>query len=281
MSDLHIHSQHSDGTLTIKEIISYANTINLNSIAISDHDTVKSAIYSIKNPKVKNVNLIPAIELSAFDYKRNCRVHVLCYYPTITNELIYFCENMKNRRNFAFQCTKEILLQKYPKEIITMAQKFAKNSDVIYKQHILHALLYYGYTDKIYGKLYAYLFDKTSGAALFNPAYDNIYTVLKIIKNCKGISCIAHPGAYKNIALCEELASKGLIDCIEINHPRNTKEDIYKLQLIAKKFNLIITGGTDFHGMYSKKPHNIGEFTTNDKNINAMIELSKIRKSYK
>ena len=60
----------------------------------------------------------------------------------------------------------------------------------------------------------------------------------------------------------EELASRGEIDGVEVWHPRNLEEDIPVYQEIAEQHGLIMTGGTDFHGMYSSVPRPVGSFTT-------------------
>ena len=85
---------------------------------------------------------------------------------------------------------------------------------------------------------------------------------------------MAHPYLFNNIELLKELAEKGKIDGIEINHNSANEEQRKVLLDIAKEYNLVITGGSDFHGLYNAVPSHIGSETTDEENIvklNALI----------
>ncbi len=278
MADLHLHSRFSDGSLNINTIVQLANSLKIEHIAVSDHDTLKSALFAMEHPVIGNVKLIPAIELSAFDFHRKRRVHILCYLPNITHALTNFCESMSARRHIAYEKISERLLEQYPKEVITIAENLASESETVYKQHLIHAMFQLGYTNGIYNDFYAQLFDMEKGTMLFNPAYDSVYKVIEIAKNSGAVVVLAHPSVYNSMELCQELAQSNLIDGVEINHPRNKKSDKIVLRKIAKKHNLIVTGGTDFHGMYSSRVNVPGNFATDEKNLNSIIELAKTRK---
>ncbi len=278
LADLHLHSKFSDGSLNINTIAQLANSLNIKHIAVSDHDTLKSALFAMQHPVIGDVMLIPAMELSSFDFYRKRRVHILCYFPNITHALTNFCESMSARRHIAYKKISEKLLEQYPKEVITIAQNLASESETVFKQHLIHALFQLGYTNGIYNDFYAQLFDINKGTMLFNPAYDSVYKVIEIAKRSGAAVVLAHPSVYDSMELCKELALDNLIDGVEINHPRNKYSDKIILQKIAKKYNLIVTGGTDFHGMYSSRVNIPGNFTTDEKNLNSLINLAKKRK---
>ena len=74
-ADLHIHSTMSDGSCSIEEVIQLAKEKGLTHIAITNHDTVKGLKEAIELGKKYGVEVIPGVEISAYDYKRNRKVH--------------------------------------------------------------------------------------------------------------------------------------------------------------------------------------------------------------
>ena len=81
--DLHIHSTCSDGAVPIERLASIAARTGLHAIALSDHDTLLSAQYAYAHTGQDGVELIPAVELTGYDFERQHRVHLLCYYPDV------------------------------------------------------------------------------------------------------------------------------------------------------------------------------------------------------
>ena len=98
--DLHIHSTCSDGAVPIERLASIAARTGLHAIALSDHDTLLSAQYAYAHTGQDGVELIPAVELTGYDFERQHRVHLLCYYPDVDcPALREHCAVMKERRN--------------------------------------------------------------------------------------------------------------------------------------------------------------------------------------
>ena len=108
--DLHNHSTCSDGSVPIQRLPGIAARTGLHAIAISDHDTTLSAAYCYAHPRQEGVELIPAVELTGYDFERQHRVHLLCYYPDIDcPALREHCAIMKARRTAsALQRAKEL-----------------------------------------------------------------------------------------------------------------------------------------------------------------------------
>ena len=78
------------------------------------------------------------------------------------------------------------------------------------------------------------------------------------------MAVLAHPSVYKSMPLARELIAAGRLDGVEIDHPRNTPEDREELLRLAPAKRLIVTGGTDFHGMNANNPRPVGAFYTVD-----------------
>ncbi len=276
--DLHLHSTYSDGSTDIEWVVKFAANTNLSHIAVSDHDTSKSIQFALDNPVYKNLKLIPAVEISCCDTKRERNVHLLCYYPKITNDFLELCEIMKKSRNELTRECIESIRENYPLVPFDYIDNYSKKSDVAFKTHIVRVLCDYGYTNHIYSDLYKSLFFDSDNNELMIPKYPPIDKVMEVIRNMGAVCVVAHPSVYNSLELCEELAQSGNIDGFEVNHMRNTESDKIKLLEIAEKHNLIVTGGTDFHGMHMATPAPIGTYTTCSNEIEKIEQLAKLRR---
>jgi predicted metal-dependent phosphoesterase TrpH len=89
---------------------------------------------------------------------------------------------------------------------------------------------------------------------------------------------LAHPCVYNNFDLLEELAVAGLVDGVEVWHKSSTEEDRERMLKIAEKYDLIVTGGSDFHGFYSHYPISLGHYTTPVDSLNRILQkkVSKV-----
>ncbi len=276
--DLHLHTTHSDGSMPIQQLVEHAERTSLTHIAISDHDTVLSAQYSLQHKKAGNVQLIPALEMSCFDPDTDRKVHMLCYYPNITASLIKFCEDAQKGRNDVAKKCVEMLWQRYPLINWDNVTQYTQLSGTIYKTHFMAMLIEHGYTNEMYGDLYEELFSDSRGLAPYNPTFETVYTTIDIIKQAGGVCVLAHPSFFDSLELCEKLAKQGLIDGIELYHVRNSQSDRKIISDIAQRYNLFVTGGTDFHARFSAKPYTLGTNTTQDSVIQRIKQIADERK---
>ena len=76
--DLHTHTNFSDGSSDIELLPLLARRAGLTHLAVSDHDTLKCVDHALAHPVAQGVTLLPAVELTAFDFERGRRVHLLC-----------------------------------------------------------------------------------------------------------------------------------------------------------------------------------------------------------
>ena len=172
--DLHNHSTCSDGSVPIQRLPGIAARTGLHAIAISDHDTTLSAAYCYAHPRQEGVELIPAVELTGYDFERQHRVHLLCYYPNLDCvPLREHCEIMKQRRNACGLQTVHELEAMYPQFTEELVWETAAESGVIYKSGIMQVLGELGLSDgSIYGETYHKLFGwNPRGIVLHSPEY--------------------------------------------------------------------------------------------------------------
>ena len=278
--DLHNHSTCSDGSVPIHRLPLMAARAGLDTMAISDHDTLLSVNYCYEHPVQDGVHLLPAAELTGYDHEHRHRVHLLCYYPDPENrELREHCDILRQRRNeCALQSCREIEAL-YPQFRTEQALEYAQDSGVLFKSGIMQALQQLGLCDGIYTGLYHELFGwEPRGRCLHSPAYPPVREVLATARASGAVVVFAHPTVYKSMPLVRELVAEGAIDGIEVDHPRNSPEDRAECAALCAAHGLIVTGGSDFHGANHGKPHPVGACVTADDQIARVEALARQRR---
>ena len=270
--DLHCHTTLSDGSLGIEEVIVQAKRMGLDFLAITDHDTLSSSSRAHILGERYGVKVIPAVELSAWDKKRNSKVHILCYAPQKPDRLEGLCLKSCQIRKECADDMIEKITQRYP---ITpeAVYRYTKGSKSIFKQHIMRALVNYGYATELYGSVNDKLFSYPNGECLVTREYPDVNFVLDLIHSSKGVAVMAHPYMFNNCELLQELIEAGKIDGIEAYHYSATEIQQSKLVELAHKHDLIVTGGSDFHGLYNSTMTHIGSYTTDKENLDKLFKL--------
>ena len=143
--DLHNHSTCSDGSVPIHRLPLMAARAGLDTMAISDHDTLLSVNYCYEHPVQDGVRLLPATELTGYDHEHKHRVHLLCYFPDPeSRELKEHCDILRQRRNeCGLQSAKEIEAL-YPQFRTEQALEYAKDSGVLFKSGIMERCTSWG-----------------------------------------------------------------------------------------------------------------------------------------
>lgn len=275
-ADLHVHTDISDGSLTTEEVIKIAKEKNLTHIAITNHDTVKGLKEAIELGKKYNIVVIPGVEISAYDYKRNRKVHLLGYGIDLDGKNITnLCERLLKDRNE--MTLKQVQIIKSLGYDITEEEvkAYAKNSGVSYKQHIMQVMMDKGYVKEIYDPLYKELF-KENGPCEMEIKYIDVFDAIDAIIKDNGLPVIAHPGQMDSYELVKELVDKGLFG-IEKYHVSHNLEDYDKVDEFSRLYNLVVTGGSDFHGSYAKN-RSLGDFTTPSESIEIIKQILKSKK---
>ena len=270
--DLHVHTTLSDGSLGMEEVIAQAKRIGLDFISITDHDTMSSVSRAKVLGERYGVQTIPGVELTAWDKTRNRKVHILCYAPQKPDRLEGICRRCSEIRQSCAKETVENVLKLFPitAEDIT---KHLSGSKSIYKQHILHALIEYGYSTHFYGKLNDELFNEQTGSCIVEREYPDVNYVLELIHSARGAAVLAHPIVYDSVELIDDLASNGKLDGIEVYHYSADEEQQAMLLAKANEYDLIVTGGSDFHGLYNMRPTHLGMYTPDKENIDRILRL--------
>lgn len=242
--DLHIHSTFSDGKLTIKEIVEKAKKNGLSVIAITDHNIIKGAAPIKEELKDNEIEILQGIELTAYD---NEEIHVLGYFFNLNEKAIdeFIAKKKNDYFKIVFKMVKHLM-----RIGINISIEDARSSNRYSISKLKSILVERGYAKNI----------NEANDILFG---DNKEEYLKLrrasskecieaIKNSGGIAILAHPGKLKMAKedFLHELDNLILygIDGIECLYPEHTDEQKEWFIGLCRKFNLLITGGSDFHG---------------------------------
>ncbi len=271
IGDLHCHTTISDGSMGIEEVIAQAKRTNIDVLAITDHDTLSSVQRSKVLGERYGVNIIPAVELSAWDKKRSRKVHILCYAPQKPDRLEGLCHKSCEIRKSCANDMINKVMERFPITYESV-QRYSKGSKSIFKQHIMRALVNFGYDTSFYGALDHELFNRENGSCLVTREYPDVNFVLDLIHSSRGVAVMAHPFMFDSLELLEELCDAGKLDGIEVYHySADGKEDI--LLKKCRQYGLIETGGSDFHGLYNEYPTYLGSRTTDEENLKRLFDM--------
>lgn len=246
--DFHIHSYVSDGTVSPREVVKLAADAGLVAMALTDHDTVDGVEEALKAGEEYGIKVIPGIELSA-DYKGS-DLHILGLNVDYLNEefreKVAVCRDSRHNRNLKMieklnECginiTWDIMLERFGSKSITRA-------------HFAKYMIDEGYVadkDEAFNK---YL---NPGCPCYvSRVKISPFEAIDIIKAAGGHPVLAHPLLYKMPydrleSVIVMLQNHGL-EGIEGRYALNKVEDDNFLDKIAKRHNLKMTGGSDFHG---------------------------------
>ncbi|MDE5587107.1 MAG: PHP domain-containing protein [Bacilli bacterium] len=236
--DLHVHSNNSDGTMTVLELIEEAKEKKIDCFALTDHDTVQGIEEYQKLDT--DYQMIYGIELST--YLNGKSVHILGYFPNPLpkiDELRSYLAEIKEKREKRVQ---KILtgLKKYF-DIEIDYEEVKKNSHgVIARPHIARVI------SEKYGYTYEEIFEKFLSDD--SPAYVEISRLstkdgIALLKRNHAITVLAHP-LFLTDEMVNEIISYG-VDGIEVYYSDQNRKKYHKL---AEKNHLLETGGSDYHG---------------------------------
>lgn len=251
--DLHVHSTASDGSYTPSELVRYAIKKGLIAFALTDHDTTAGIDEAINEAELINdfspIKVIPGIELSA-EYKGK-DIHILGLNIDYRNkefqEKIEYFRNIRAERNVkmiellnkqGFKITEEQLKERFKDAVITRAHfaimlvecGYVKDKDIAFKKYL------------------------NPGCPCYVPRTRiNVIDAISLIHLANGKAVLAHPLLYhfseteldSLVALLKENGLQG----IEAIYSSNKWNDESRMKQLAQKYDLFITGGSDFHGL--------------------------------
>jgi 3',5'-nucleoside bisphosphate phosphatase len=246
--DLHIHTNFSDGTHSVQEIIAMAEQHRLKAISITDHDCIDAYPLAQKLGCELGIEVIPGIELSS--EIEGVDIHVLGYFFDIGNQALInkIAELKQARFERAAKMVENLNRQGIDLRFETVLN-IAGNAS-IGRPHIAAALLR---EELVYS--FREAFDRYIGYE--SPAYVKklaMHTreVFQLIRQAGGIPVLAHPGVTRVDPRIPQFVEDGLLG-VEAFHSEHSSEQERTYLGICKKYNLAHTGGSDFHNSNQNK----------------------------
>jgi predicted metal-dependent phosphoesterase TrpH len=241
--DLHCHSTLSDGTLTVTELIELAVRRKLSALAITDHDNIDAFAAGTPQAQTVGLDLLPGVEISSYDGESD--VHILGYFFDPTNlALNQTLERIKRRRMLRAKAMVR-KLNKLGMELRLERVMSHVHGGTVGRPHIARALL-----EEEYVGSFQEAFEKWLSPG--KPAYVDSEGLtptqaVALIRNAGGVAVMAHPHHTNRDELIPKLVDAGL-GGIEIYCWKMPQSAGRRYQEIARRFNLVWTGGSDSHG---------------------------------
>lgn len=286
MIDLHTHTIHSDGSDSTKQLLLNAENQGLEYLSITDHDSV-GAYKDLKDSNVRNVfsgKIIPGVELTAvyngelvevlgygidtdatFDYIDK---HITAFIGSLPQQSILY---MKAFAKYGVKFTPEFeYLATYKPEKLfetTIAysqklylddmRKFPENAKFFDSYEHMMTI-----SEKDFTRLFIYNPKSTLYVDL-SPLFISLDKAVEIIHNMGGLAFFAHTYVYSNtIADClEDIVTNHKLDGLEVSYTTFTNEQTDNLKNICKQNNLLMSCGSDYHGLDIKPANFLGKGT--------------------
>lgn len=250
-SDLHIHTNYSDGVFTPEKVVDAAIEAELDVIALTDHDNILSYevaqnyIENLKKENKKTIKVIQGIEVNTIHDGEE--IHILGYFMDKNNA--DFQELIKTQQHARVKQTKEIIALLNKKEGIHVKYEDIKKQVApggsIGRPHLAKAITNVGGTSSVIEAYEKYINDKSSVYVQRKTIAP--HDAVEIIYDAGGIPVIAHPHDLDNAAvLIKDLMHYGLRG-VEAYHRKHSPAIIEYFSSLAEELGLIVTGGSDFH----------------------------------
>jgi 3',5'-nucleoside bisphosphate phosphatase len=250
VADLHMHTNHSDGTLTPKELARLAREQAVDAVALTDHDTVSGLEDLIREAENEGLEVMPGVELSAKFSPGT--LHILGYgfdfKGRIAQRLEIFQRARAERNPLILEKLKALGMPLTMEEVTELS----KAQGQVGRPHIAKALEAKGYVES-YDQAFRKYLAKGAPAYVTKASWE-AKECIDMIHESGGAAVVAHPIQMKLQGMdlkqkVAELAEMGL-DGLEVIHPDHKPEDRQIFGELAKEFGLLTTGGSDFHGKH-------------------------------
>ncbi len=242
-ADLHIHTTASDGDYSPEAVVRAAKAQGFSALAITDHDTLSGLAEAQKISKEIGIELLTGVEISTVHQEKE--VHILGYLIDPTNE--YLQEKLNLMNNY-----RQERIAKMVKRLNDLGYEISLNrvyeisgQGAIGRPHVAKALWEKGYIKNIKE---AFLKLLSPGCPAYIPRFKiTPEEAIELITTAGGIPVLAHPGINLDDDLIPYLKNTGLMG-LEVWHPEHSSQMVEKYYKIATQLDLLMTGGSDWHG---------------------------------
>ena len=260
--DLHTHTTASDGSLSPAELVRQAQEIGLTALAVTDHDTLGGLAEAADAARERGITFVPGVELSVED--AGGRFHLLGYdfdpeNAELQEKLVELRRSRALRNTQMAEKMAQLGLPVTMEDVRDAARKHSEDgeeSEVIARPHFAQALINKGIVATTQEAFDKYL---ASGRPLYQAKEVlTPFDAIALLHRAGGTAVMAHPGLVplSASALAERvtaLQDDAGIDGIEAYYSQHSPADTERFLRLADDLDLLVTGGSDFHG--TPKPH--------------------------
>jgi predicted metal-dependent phosphoesterase TrpH len=249
VADLHLHTSFSDGTYTPEELVAQARNHGLSALALTDHDTVEGCAPTAAACEAARIEFITGTELTA--EQDGHEIHILGYCLDISDErlLAKIGKFQAVRQNRIREMVARLNELNVPLEVEAVFE--LANCRSPGRPHVARALVKAGLCENLDVAFERFL--KKNRPAWVPKFKMSAMDAIELIHSAGGVAVMAHPGLNRTDEVIGTMVNAGLdgIECFHTKHSTAISE--YYLE-IADKYNLLVTGGSDCHGMSKGKP---------------------------
>jgi len=254
-ADLHTHTTASDGLLTPSQLVAQALWAGLGAVGVTDHDSTDGLEEALAAGKQLGIQVVPGIELNT--KADDEEIHILGYY--IDHDLPWLQDLLATMRDVRWTRAKKMvenLRRIYNFDITFEEVQQEVTEGAAGRPHIARALVKKGIVKNV-----AEAFEKYLGTDC--PAYEPRYHMsveqgIKVIKDAGGVPVLAHPGLLKDQKYALIAIELGVLG-IEAFHSKHTPEQCERYRILAREHDLIVTGGSDYHGEKGENMPQLGD----------------------
>ena len=242
--DLHVHTTASDGLLEPVDLVRAVRAAQVEVFSVTDHDTVDGLEGAKRAADAAGLSLVTGVELSA--YWGTVEFHILGYFIDPANAAFrVFLNTTREARHVRLHAMLSRLQAMGMRVPAADVLARAQNGNVG-RPHLARALVARGFVGSA-----DEAFDRYLGAD--KPAYVprpdvSVTDAIAVIRKAGGIASLAHPGLHNRDEAIPDLMAAGLT-AIEVYHPKHAFGRARRYRRIAQRYGLLITGGSDFHGV--------------------------------
>ena len=249
MIDLHTHSTASDGTLTPEELVDLAAEKGFRAIALTDHDTVGGVSAALERGIRRGVLVIPGVELGA-SWHGCGQMHILGYFihhqpPYLIDRLSWLRERRRERAEEMISRLHAISVPISRDRVFQLA-----GSGSVGRPHVARVLVEAAYVRSISEAFDRYL--KAGAPAFVEKIQLTPREAVRLISRSGGVAILAHPATLRlspdRLEACIELLMNEGLRGIEVYWSKHTEAEISCFEELARRYALLVTGGSDFHG---------------------------------
>jgi predicted metal-dependent phosphoesterase TrpH len=248
-ADLHLHTAFSDGTYSPEELAGHGKRHGFACMALTDHDTVEGCARMEAACEKLGIEFLPATELTA-EFK-GTELHMIGYcvdteHPELLEEMQRFQEV---RRSRVHEMVERLNKMNVPlKEEAVMAIANCKSPG---RPHVARAMIQAGVVQNLDEAFERFL---KKGRPAWVPKFKiSADDAIELIHAAGGLAVLAHPGLVHHDSLIPDLVAAGMdgLECYHTKHPTTIVEHYLE---IADEHKLLVTGGSDCHGMNKGQP---------------------------